>query len=388
MDPLRIPLDTPVETRNFNVSKDAMLTNCFVDATATDKKVVRRPGLDLKVSGLGAGNGIFYYDGQLWNTSQSEIGPGLGPKRIIGADSVKDRPIISDQAKTLCLFSSLYNYNGYSSVVITFNGTALNLYGVAGAHGFHPLIFIDGKGYFQEVFTAGPLGQQYQIYHTTDFTTYTPITGVYPLVNPIAPLITDGITLSTSPDQVNWTIDFSTWSYNFSSFIGPNPVGNGTTATTGVANYNGNGMWAPTGISSLSYVFHFNGFYFCGNDGSAHYRSPDDIISYSPVSSNIATFGSPTKVASSSTRAVSYRAVGGPATFNIKSHYTTDGLTWMNDGVLPGFTYNAGDIMHFNISSANGIFLLVTQNNTSTEKLRYFKSPDGINWTEIYIHSL
>lgn len=65
--PLRLPLTPTIEVRGTNLNKDATMRNCYAEADAIQEPtVIKRPGLDAKISALGGGNAMFFYGDQIY----------------------------------------------------------------------------------------------------------------------------------------------------------------------------------------------------------------------------------------------------------------------------------------------------------------------------------
>lgn len=78
---IRIPLPTSIESRDATLNKDMLVSNVFVEETADGATLVKRPGLDTRISALGSGVsgaldvglGIFVYEGKIYSFNTLQL---------------------------------------------------------------------------------------------------------------------------------------------------------------------------------------------------------------------------------------------------------------------------------------------------------------------------
>lgn len=78
MQEIRFPLIEDVESRRYDHVKDALTVNATIEvATDTTKYAVKRAGTTQKVTGTGTGQGIFVYNGTIyqWDSGTTALSP-------------------------------------------------------------------------------------------------------------------------------------------------------------------------------------------------------------------------------------------------------------------------------------------------------------------------
>lgn len=70
-DPLRLPLYAPLTSRDSSLDKDSLATNVFYDSVEGSSYATKRPGIETLITGSGQGQGIYFFDGEVfsWETS-------------------------------------------------------------------------------------------------------------------------------------------------------------------------------------------------------------------------------------------------------------------------------------------------------------------------------
>ena len=77
---MRLPLQTTIEARSTNETKDSLTVNGFVEIESqTERYAFKRPGTTSKNVGGGTAKGIFFYNGVLysWDSSTGNLTPDL-----------------------------------------------------------------------------------------------------------------------------------------------------------------------------------------------------------------------------------------------------------------------------------------------------------------------
>lgn len=80
---LRISLALPSEPRDPSLTKDSLLTNCFIESSkiAEIHYALKRPGFTVGTEGIttGLNRGIFFYGGTVWYVDENDALQGFVP---------------------------------------------------------------------------------------------------------------------------------------------------------------------------------------------------------------------------------------------------------------------------------------------------------------------
>lgn len=82
MPEARIPLATPSEPRDETLTKDSLLTNCFIDQSKVGTMyAVKRPGFTVGTEGIttDTNRGIFYHNGTVYYIDENDTLQGFIP---------------------------------------------------------------------------------------------------------------------------------------------------------------------------------------------------------------------------------------------------------------------------------------------------------------------
>jgi len=87
---MRLPIASPLVSRDGAANKDARLTNMFKESDGGRELAVTRPGLTLVATGSGAGGGLVAFNGELISVYGTTLGFSTSPPTAIWALSSED----------------------------------------------------------------------------------------------------------------------------------------------------------------------------------------------------------------------------------------------------------------------------------------------------------
>lgn len=385
MEPVRLPLSVPIESRDGSLTKDSITENFYFEASEDGSvSALKRPGLDFRISALGLGTGSFYYNGAEYTMANNDIGGNL-----VGTN------FLLKGGDTIISGASAFNPGEYglfrSYGIISGNGITWSSFFIPELGPIYSEPGWTGTSFLitpQVVGGVGTPGMGFRSENGIDWTGFPLLRDKIQFAKPVkigsavymygVSSAGDGSKLCyyrSLDDGLTWT--FAETALTITTAFNANAiVSNGSVFTNG-SYYTTNGTtWTLCTNGAYAEDVDWSGSYFVASNGGNTYRKSTNGITWTTFTNAPSTgFRSFDKVAALNDIIILVDFLS-PDWFAVSTDAGASWTSFIPPAVFNGLTENPCSA----VEVIDDTFYIMTRNANGTQT-NIFKSTNGVDWT-------